>query len=425
MGTLRLVGELTTALAPEWNSRWLGRPSSPFAGRHRQGLEKVHGSSSHKQCCARYRRTRRDHTHRSVPDCVTSVCLLPHLRSVVGQPLTQLSLHVLPPHYEAIRGEMRTWKSDVPAGKLCRTGSVNQSSGFESNSPADRRVIMFVAAQTDGKAPVKLACQASQRPTCEEIRWQICKATPVDNRHTAYLRNNLLQSRESHQMKFAFASRIPSELCSSTTIRSVREEERKRISRELHDEISQLQAAAQMDLQMLKVGLCDCSPDIAELLDSLQSINDRSIESTRRMIADLRPKLLEDMGLFGGIEKLTSEIGRRHKMDVGFIVDGNVSRLPDELVTPVYRLVQESLNNVSKHARATQAIVELTSRDSVLTVRIRDNGVGIEEGIQPERSGFGLSGMQERVRILGGEFSVSAQSGQGTEVMATLPISLG
>jgi len=207
----------------------------------------------------------------------------------------------------------------------------------------------------------------------------------------------------------------------STRLQTIRDDERRHLSRELHDELGQLLAAARMELSLLDRALPEQSDELTKRLSNLDGLLDRSVLSIRSMVKNLRPRVLENAGLFGGIELLSEEIGRRHDLKMNFTVSGEMNDLPDSLVTPVYRLIQESLNNVAKHAQADEVIISLDRTDRALTLRVSDNGIGLTSAQAPKPSGFGLAGMRERVEILGGRFTVIGTPGEGTEVSAVLP----
>lgn len=199
--------------------------------------------------------------------------------------------------------------------------------------------------------------------------------------------------------------------------------ERQRLARDLHDDVAQLLAALQMDLAMLKRNLGGYSQGTADLLDSMQTIADLSVVSIRRVIGDLRPPVLDDAGLVRGIESLADDARRRFSLRIVVSVSDQVVDLSDGLVTTVYRVIQESLNNVAKHAQASTVEIAVIAVDDVLTVRVRDDGIGLSSKTLRESGGFGLCGMRERVTLLGGEFLITSSPGEGTEVVAVLPIS--
>lgn len=210
----------------------------------------------------------------------------------------------------------------------------------------------------------------------------------------------------------------------STRLLTIRDEERRHLSRELHDDVGQLLAAARMELSLLGRALPEQSINLEKRLSTLDGLLDRTVLSIRSMVKNLRPRVLENAGLFGGIELLSEEIGRRHDLKMTFSVIGDMTDLPDSLVTPVYRLIQESLNNVAKHAQADEVWISLNRTAYDVTLRVSDNGVGLTSKQSRNPSAFGLAGMRERVEILGGSFAVIGNQGEGTEVIAVLPYQL-
>lgn len=195
----------------------------------------------------------------------------------------------------------------------------------------------------------------------------------------------------------------------SAAMQSIREEERKHLARELHDDLGQLLAALKMDIGMLKAGVPTGSLGLVENIDRLAS---SVIGSTRRLINDLRPQALDESGLVPALEGLTSEFARRHGVRCELHADAEVT-VDDALATPVYRVVQESLTNVAKHAQARAVQVSLIQSGGELRVAIQDDGRGLGAEQQSKRQSFGLLGMRERVHSLGGKFEVHSHAGAG------------
>jgi signal transduction histidine kinase len=198
------------------------------------------------------------------------------------------------------------------------------------------------------------------------------------------------------------------------------EAERRRWARELHDETLQGLGGLRVILSsaLRKVE----GDEVAELLREAVGQVEREIENLRAIITDLRPAALDELGLAPAIDALVSRVAAVEGLVVDCSVqlpsDGN--RLAQELETTVYRLVQEALTNVAKHARAHHARVRVTSADGVVCVEIADDGTGFDPNVKV--AGFGLAGMRERVELSGGELSISAGS-SGTTVRALLALS--
>lgn len=209
---------------------------------------------------------------------------------------------------------------------------------------------------------------------------------------------------------------------------AVEETERQRIARELHDELQQKLAAISLDLGSLAEALAEAPPSASQLLRDLETLVERAIESTRRIVRDLRPQLLDELGLSAALESMGANFetrsGIRTEVEIlgAEIADAALGPLP---AAALYRVAQEALNNVLKHARASfvHLMLDATAPHQV-ELSITDDGVGIDlEGHAAQRS-FGLQGMAERVRALGGRLVVAPQPEGGTMVLAIVPKAL-
>jgi two-component system, NarL family, sensor histidine kinase DegS len=194
------------------------------------------------------------------------------------------------------------------------------------------------------------------------------------------------------------------------------ERERQRLSRELHDETIQ-------DLVVVRNSLRDPYQP-GESLDQRVRLAeggiDRSIDGIRRLCRALRPSILDDLGLLPAIEALTAEVSSHSKLDVSMDVEGTPSRLQAEAELAVYRVVQEALHNVERHASAARATVELTYDESGTRVSIVDDGQGFDPTQVLQTGRLGLMGMRERARLVGGELQLSRSAGL-TRVVLWLP----
>ena len=205
----------------------------------------------------------------------------------------------------------------------------------------------------------------------------------------------------------------------------VQERERKRIARELHDDLQQTLAAIKMDTLAISQQLQREPAQAAPMLAKIDELASAAIASTRRIVNDLRPQMLEDLGLRPALEALAADFAQRTgiaaECDAGdsTVVDsnGNDDALAPTVATCLYRVAQESLNNVSKHAGARQVRITLTRLvDGRVRLRIADDGHGFARNGPRKRHSFGLVGMEERVRAIGGDLHVDAVPGRGTVI---------
>jgi signal transduction histidine kinase len=200
---------------------------------------------------------------------------------------------------------------------------------------------------------------------------------------------------------------------------SAQEEERKRIARELHDETGQALASVMVGLRNVEE-----APSDAELharLADLRGVASATLETVRRLALELRPSVLDDLGLVAALRRYAAEYAARFRIPVDVQIVGlDHHRLASEIETALYRIVQEALTNIAKYARATHISVLLERRDDQLTVIIEDNGCGFDaEGVL--RSGaaenrLGLYGMRERAELIGGALTIESQTGCGTTI---------
>jgi signal transduction histidine kinase len=201
-------------------------------------------------------------------------------------------------------------------------------------------------------------------------------------------------------------------------LQSVREDERSRLARELHDELGGLLTAAKLDVARVKSRLKGAAPEIFERIGHLSSSLDAGIALKRRIIEDLQPSTLTNLGLTAALEVLCGEFSKRLEVKVNTSLDE--VELDDDVRLTAYRVVQEGLTNVAKYARATQVSVRLVDRESVAVLSIQDDGAGFDAARVPLVA-RGLAGMRFRVVSHGGRFDVVSQPGTGTTIEVQLP----
>jgi len=202
---------------------------------------------------------------------------------------------------------------------------------------------------------------------------------------------------------------------------SAQEEERQRISRELHDDLGQSLTTHLLSLRDLQNEL---SLPVESLHERIQALHDESFEifgKIRRLAQDLRPPVLDTLGLALSMQTYCSEFTRRTKLPINFEADASLPALPDVYSITLYRVLQETLTNIIKHAEASQAWVDLTVEDQIISLTVQDNGKGFVEGNNPS-GGIGLTGLRERVTLAGGIFNISSSPVRGTVLLAQFPI---
>lgn len=206
---------------------------------------------------------------------------------------------------------------------------------------------------------------------------------------------------------------------------SAQEAERQRIARELHDETSQSLTALAMGLKSIEQNL-RTDPALAQRqLAELKSLSARILDTCRQIISDLRPAVLDDLGLVAALRWYADEVCKRAPLKVDVSVEGSRRRLPPEVETTLFRIAQEALTNVVKHAQAQRATIRLHFAEAEVRLVVVDDGCGFvpEEILRPgqPRQAWGLLGIQERAALVKGKCSIRSQPEHGTEVMVTIP----
>ena len=198
------------------------------------------------------------------------------------------------------------------------------------------------------------------------------------------------------------------------------EEERKRISRELHDETGQALMVIRLYLGMLEsnVGGRNARLKIRETLE----VVDRAIEGIRRIIGRLSPLVLQELGLIAAVRKEAKDLAKSAGVKARVTVSADFGRLPAALEMAIYRIVQEALHNVAKHSGATTVTIDLKREGEVVKLAIEDDGVGILPKLKPARQTFGMTGMRERMANVGGKLKVSSARGKGTRIEVSAPV---
>ena len=207
----------------------------------------------------------------------------------------------------------------------------------------------------------------------------------------------------------------------SSALQSIREEERKHIARELHDDLGQLLAALRMDLSLLQrdQGMTEKSRLTVASIDQLLLT---SITTLRRIATDLRPRALDEGGLFFALQTLQKEFSQRHGVHCDLFANEEQLILDDDRSTAIYRIIQESLTNVARHAKASHVDIQFERTSDTLAFTIKDDGRGIEEGAMNKTRSFGLVGMRERIKGMQGDFKVDSKVGKGTEISIRIPL---
>jgi PAS domain S-box-containing protein len=207
---------------------------------------------------------------------------------------------------------------------------------------------------------------------------------------------------------------------------TAQEQERKRISMELHDELGQSLTVMKLQIRAIEEALQGDQPELRQEFAELRKYVDGIIENVRRLSRDLSPAILEDLGLLASLKYLLEGLGRHITVKFSLEVEDLDRLFPLKAQIIIYRIFQECLNNIAKHAGASQVSVELRREGEAVIFTLEDDGVGFKVdqvmGQTPQARGLGLAAINERARMLGGTCKVWSQPGVGTKVVCTIPV---
>jgi PAS domain S-box-containing protein len=207
----------------------------------------------------------------------------------------------------------------------------------------------------------------------------------------------------------------------SASLQAVREEEKARIARELHDELGQALTGLKMDLAQLVTQLAPEQQGAIGQANAMKTLIESTVASVRRIATELRPLMLDDLGLLATIEWLVNDFSRRTGIAVDLTLPEVEFALGPELSTALFRVLQESLTNVARHAGADRVRITLSGTESDVQLTVEDNGKGIGASLESAPRTFGLIGMRERARMLGGELAVHSNPWAGTSIVMIVP----
>jgi len=226
--------------------------------------------------------------------------------------------------------------------------------------------------------------------------------------------NAMLDTIERYSQQLtAFAQRVV----------MAQEEERKRIARDLHDDTGQALTSILIRLRVLEKARD--AQQIRAGIEELRELTAQAIDNVRRMARQLRPPALDDLGLVATLKDYIRDLASSLNIAIDFQVSDYDLRLPPEVELVIYRVIQEALTNVARHAQATRATVSLTSHNATVIATVEDNGCGfdVKQVLATRDRGLGLFGMQERAALVGGRLHIDSQIGRGTRIVIEVPSS--
>lgn len=233
----------------------------------------------------------------------------------------------------------------------------------------------------------------------------------------------LMMIRSHRKIEAAQRERIRQMQLFSEKLQSAREEEQKRIARELHDELGGALTGIKYDLLWLGKHTA-MKRTVKERYQAIRGMVDLTTKSVQRISSGLRPKILDTVGLEAAVEWHTREFTKRTSIAVKLNLTDKLPALEDAIATGIYRIIQETLTNVARHSEATQADVSLQLHNGELRVEITDNGKGMDQAMLVHPESLGILSMQERARMLGGTISFTSTTGKGTSVVLHVPCAL-
>lgn len=208
----------------------------------------------------------------------------------------------------------------------------------------------------------------------------------------------------------------------SARLEAAREQERTRIAREIHDQLGHALTVLKMDSAWVAERVGDDDPGLTERARSMSALIERTIGTIRQIATELRPSLLDDLGLLAALEWEADEFGRRTGIATRVRGPGEPLALDEEHATAIFRIFQEALTNVARHARAKTVRATLSQTAEEVTLEVADDGRGFEPAAVTNPRSLGIVGMRERARMLGGTLSLEGRPGKGARLRVTLPL---
>jgi len=204
-------------------------------------------------------------------------------------------------------------------------------------------------------------------------------------------------------------------------LQNIREEERKRIAREIHDELGQQLTGIKMDLAMIRQNTVKPHAISEESISEVMNMVDDAIKTVRKISSELRPSVIDDLGLIAAMNWQCHEFEKRYNIPCSFTSTMNEFPFEKDLVTGIFRIYQESLTNIARHSKASEISATLTVEEKSIMLSIRDNGVGFNPN-NMEKKTLGIIGMKERAIMLGGALNIDSEVGKGTKIIVRIPM---
>ena len=205
-------------------------------------------------------------------------------------------------------------------------------------------------------------------------------------------------------------------------LETIRENERIHIAREIHDELGQQLTGLKMDISWLNRKIKSDDDAVKEKMKDAISLIDKTVITVRRIATELRPSILDDLGLIAAMEWQNEEFEKRSEIKSIFTSNVSQVQVSADVATAVFRIFQESLTNVLRHSKATEVISFFRLENNIITLFIEDNGTGFKEHEIKNKKTLGLLGMKERIQLIRGKYEINGNAGKGTSVIITVPL---
>jgi signal transduction histidine kinase len=339
------------------------------------------------------------------------------------QSLTRLGYHVIGVAASG-RAAIQAAERDLPDLMLADIRLQGNVDGIEVAAQFQRRLgipTIFLSALADS--------ETLKRAQVIEPYGYLVKPFSADDLHATieiglYRKALFNQRRQVSEANLHLLERTKEELYRlAAQLTTAQEDERKRIARDLHDDLGQRLALLQMEIEQLEQQISEETRRQTAL--AFQSIIDHVTELSeqlRRISHGLHPPVLEDLGLEVALRQLTEEFEDRHSVRTRFSVRGVPTGIPSDTALSLYRIAQEALTNVAKHAAADSVDITLAGEPDSLTLFVRDSGQGFNPDAVKECGGLGLISMRQRAELIGGTLEVQSARGQGTQIVVCAPL---
>lgn len=319
------------------------------------------------------------------------------------------------------------WKAYDPLFEWTAAEKVSRSAAFLRSEVLPRRNAVLAIVQEierlndrnlEAERAVVAERHASIQAALDRLLWQTLGLGLLLAAGTA-IRLAALERRAEEQRRDAQAAEARMRQLSQQLV-AAQEEERRKLSRELHDHVGQMLTALRMELGRIERLRMPANTPVAEAVAESRTLVDAMVRTVRDLALGLRPSMLDDLGLQSALEWHVRDFTRRSGLAVDLEVHANLDGLPDQYRTCIYRVVQEALTNCARHSGARRVRIDFRERNRALAITVADDGVGMEP--VPRTAGLGLRGIEERVRELDGTMSIGRSSLGGTLLTISLPL---